>query len=181
MTLSDLVIRPADRPDLRACLELDNSITTNYVWQIDQRVEEETINVALRKVRLPRALVVPYPRDAGHLIENWRQADLFLVAVRYGQVQGYLDLAVQPWHQAGWIHNLVVAPVFRRQRIGTALLQRARQWCQEQSLKKLMAETSTKNPQAVAFYQRHGFVFCGFNDHYYANRDIALFFVCTLG
>jgi hypothetical protein len=34
----------------------------------------------------------------------------------------------------------------------------------------------TKNYPAIQFARAQGFVFCGFNDHYYMNQDIALFF-----
>ena len=37
-------------------------------------------------------------------------------------------------------------------------------------------EMQTKNFPAMQFARAQGFVFCGFNDHYYTNQDIALFF-----
>jgi ribosomal protein S18 acetylase RimI-like enzyme len=43
-----------------------------------------------------------------------------------------------------------------------------------------MAEATTKIYPALSFYQKLGFRFCGFSDHYYVNQDIALFFVLTL-
>ena len=64
--------------------------------------------------------------------------------------------------------------------IGTALIRHARQWAREQGLQMLLAEATTKNYPALCFYQKLGFQFCGFNDHYYTNQDIALFFVQAL-
>ena len=69
---------------------------------------------------------------------------------------------------------------YRRQGIGTALMRHARQWAREQGLQMLLAEATTKNYPALCFYQKLGFQFCGFNDHYYTNQDIALFFVQSL-
>ena len=43
-----------------------------------------------------------------------------------------------------------------------------------------MFETQTKNYPAICFYRKHRFVFCGFNDRYYTNQDIALFFAQSL-
>ena len=60
------------------------------------------------------------------------------------------------------------------------LLRHARQWAREQGLDMVMAEATTKNYPALCFYQKLGFQFCGFNDHYYPNQDIALFFVQML-
>jgi len=87
---------------------------------------------------------------------------------------------VQAWHATGWLNNLVVGKRYRRQGIGGALLKAAIEWAREQGLRQLMLETQTKNYPAICFYQRHGFVFCGFNDHYYTNQDIALFFAQSL-
>jgi len=73
-----------------------------------------------------------------------------------------------------------VAKEYRRQGIGTALMKAALRWAEERNLRTIMLETQTKNYPAICFYQRHGFVFCGFNDHYYATQDIALFFAHNL-
>jgi ribosomal protein S18 acetylase RimI-like enzyme len=37
-------------------------------------------------------------------------------------------------------------------------------------------EIQTKNHPAISFAQKHGFQFCGYNERYYPNGDIALFF-----
>ena len=69
--------------------------------------------------------------------------------------------------------------VDRRQRrlgIGTAMLQASILWGRKNGLSKLMAPVQTKNYPGIRFCQKFGFVFSGFNDHYYPNRDIALFF-----
>jgi ribosomal protein S18 acetylase RimI-like enzyme len=72
---------------------------------------------------------------------------------------------------------LAVEPVYRRRGIATALLRHGRQWARQEGLKLLQAEATTKNYPALRFYQKLGFQFCGFNDHYYPNQDIAVFFV----
>jgi ribosomal protein S18 acetylase RimI-like enzyme len=66
---------------------------------------------------------------------------------------------------------------YRRRKIGTTLLKHARQWAKEQGLQGLALEATTKNYPALCLYEKLGFRFCGFNDHYYPNQDIALFFV----
>jgi len=60
------------------------------------------------------------------------------------------------------------------------LVRHARQWAWEQKLQTILVEATTKNYPALCFYQKLGFQFCGFNDHYYINQDIALFFVQRL-
>jgi ribosomal protein S18 acetylase RimI-like enzyme len=96
-----------------------------------------------------------------------------------GQVRGYVDAVLQPWLEAVWIANMAVHPDFRRRGIGTALVRRARQWAKGLALQSLVVELTTKNYPALSFCRKFGFEFCGFNDHYYTNQDIALFFVQT--
>jgi hypothetical protein len=60
--------------------------------------------------------------------------------------------------------------------IGTALLRAARDWALETKLRRLIVETQTKNYPAIRFLQKRGLVFCGYNDLFYPNQDIAVFF-----
>jgi ribosomal protein S18 acetylase RimI-like enzyme len=113
-------------------------------------------------------------------VEDWQRDEGFFVAEVDGQVCGYVDLLMQPWQHQGWIANLAVDRAYRQRGIGTALMRQARQWAWEQGLHVIMAEATTKNYPALCFYQKLGFRFCGFNDHYYPNQDIALFFVNAL-
>jgi ribosomal protein S18 acetylase RimI-like enzyme len=121
-----------------------------------------------------------YPRDVEQLVHDWQRGEGFFVAEIDGEVQGYVDVIAQPWQGLGWVTNLAVNRGFRRRRIGTALLGQARQWAREQGLQTVLLEATTKNYPALSLYQKLGFQFCGFNDHYYPNQDIALFFVQTL-
>lgn len=175
-----VIVRPAILGDLEACLALDNSFTTDYVWQMEGKEKEGEVSITFRTVRLPRTMRVSYPRDNDHLLHNWRKEECFLVADEGGVVRGYIDMTVQAWHMTGWINNLVVTKSSRRRGIGSALLKAAVRWGCEQGLKQVVAETQTKNYPAICFYQKNGFAFCGFSDRYYINQDIALFFAQSL-
>ncbi len=175
-----MIVRPAELTDLKACLEIDHSYVTNHVWQMEESEGNGKVTVIFRSVRLPRPVRVKYPKDYDHLLESWRRGECFLVAEEDGGVRGYLDMSVQPWHSTGWLDNLAVAKRYRRQGIGTALLKRAAEWARLQGLERLMLEIQTKNYPALCFCQKNGFVFCGFNDRYYTNQDIALFFARSI-
>jgi hypothetical protein len=49
-------------------------------------------------------------------------------------------------------------------------------WCKDHHLRRMMVPLQTQNDPGVRFCQRHGFVFCGFNDRYYRNGSVALYF-----
>jgi GNAT superfamily N-acetyltransferase len=142
---------------------------------------ERTVEVRFDTVRLPRSMKVAYPRHPDELLPNWRQGECFLVAAGdSGQPIGFLDMIAQRWHDVGWIRNLVVDRRHRRQGVATALLRAARYWALDNGLSKLMLEAQTKNYPAIRFASKHRFVFCGYNDRYYSNADIALFFSLAL-
>jgi len=173
-----MIIRRGDLKDLNACLLVENSYVTDYVWQVrsEERPYEET-TISFRTVRLPRSVRASSARDRDYLVHDWERGECFLVAEEDNEVRGYLDMTVQAWHRTGWINDMAVSKNHRRQGIGTALLQAAFHWAKEEKLRAVMAEAQTKNHPAISFLRKHGFVFCGFNDRYYLNQDIAVFFV----
>jgi len=175
-----MIVRLATLADLNFCLALDQASVTDHVWQMKVDEGELEVGVTFHVVRLPRTMRAEYPRGTDQMIEDWEQQAGFLVAEVDGEVRGYVDLLSQPWQGMGWVANLAVEPAYRRRGIATALVRHAGQWAKGQGLQGIVVEATTKNYPAICLYQKLGFKFCGFNDHYYPNQDIALFFVQTL-
>lgn len=169
-------IRPARPRDLEVCGALDHSYTTDSVWQVEEREEIGVLTVAFRVASLPREMRVNYPRQGEELLAGWRRRDGFLVAEEGGHIYGYVALTAQAEHGIAWVGDLVVDRPWRRRGIGTALLQSAAQWGRDNDLGWLVLEVQTKNYPAIRFCRSRGLTFCGYNDHYWPSRDIALFF-----
>jgi len=159
---------------------LDHSCVTDHVWQMKAEESESQVSVTFHTVRLPRRMRADYPRDLEQLVEDWQRGEGFLVAEVDGEVHGYIDLLARPWQRMGWVAHMAVDRAHRRQGVGRALIRHARMWARDHGLQTILVEATTKNYPALCFYQRLGFQFCGFNDHYYTNQDIALFFVQIL-
>jgi GNAT superfamily N-acetyltransferase len=176
-----MIIRLArEADDVRACTRLDHCYVTHHVWQMDGREQSDGVSVTFRRVRLPRVMRGRYPRSLDELLARWEQGEVVLLAEDEGWVAGYLHLVVQAGEGAAWARNLAVAPPLRRRGIGTALLQSAAEWLGQQNVGQLLLEMTTKNYPAICFAQKLGFSFCGYNDRYYANQDIVLFFAKSL-
>jgi GNAT superfamily N-acetyltransferase len=176
-----MIVRLAELADLDSCRSLDGSFTTHYVWQMQAHENERCIEVRFDTVRLPRPMKVAYPRHSDELLPNWRQGECFLVAAdSSGQPVALLDMTAQTWDGVGCLRNLIVHHNYRRRGIGTALLHTSRYWALDNDLSKIMLATQTKNYPAIRFAQKHGFIFCGYNDRYYSNGDIAVFFSLVL-
>lgn len=175
-----MIIRPAQARDLDACLALDESYETEYVWQMENGRANGGIQLGFRTTRLPRSMRVAVNTSPDTLAEHFELGECVLVAEEYPRVLGYADATVDAEQHVVWLDALVVAPDVRRNGIGTALLRQAMDWARQKKLRAMMVSVSTKNFPASAFLQQQGFAFCGFNDQYYHNHDIALFFACNL-
>jgi ribosomal protein S18 acetylase RimI-like enzyme len=178
MSTISFLIRDGIESDVEACLNLDHRYQTDFVWQMTLSEQVGGWNVAFRKDRLPRTIEVEYPRNPHHLKLVLDKEHCFLVAVarESNQVLGYLTMWNDQMHDLGHIQNIVVDFPFQRHRIGHRLHAVARKWAEEQGLPRLMAEVRTQNYPGIAFCQQMGMHFCGFNDHYLRDQDIAVFF-----
>ena len=202
-----MLIRPATLVDLNACLTLNADSQTDHVWQMEQREENHTIAIRFQPVRLPRVMYVAYPRQRDDLFACWENGATILVAtsepgtglrtdgvsrldvskrlqdrkeLEPAPVLGYCQLDPLSWQQTGWITHLIVNRPFRRRGLGTALLKAGIAWGRDKGLSRLMVAVQTKNYPALSFFQKRRFSFCGFNDHYFVNMDIAVFFTLKI-
>ncbi len=169
-------IRPSLVSDLEALLTLERDYVTQYVRQIEiESDENETLTVSLRRVRLPRPTRVDYPRNRQQLLDEWSCCDGLLVAEMEEQLVGYISLTLKPPNTV-WINDLVVARPVRHQGIARALVFAAEEWALTKEQKRMVLEMQSRNDPAVQMAQKIGFDFCGFQESYYANGDVALFF-----
>jgi ribosomal protein S18 acetylase RimI-like enzyme len=175
--MPEIEIRPAKEEDIEALIKIDHSYTSDHVWQMDPQFISGNIGAAFREVRLPRVAKVDYPRRTGSFKKNWDSYSGVLVAVHSGEPVGYTSLVENMIPITTLMMDLVVDPGLRRQGIGTALTLAALDWVQVQTKShRLVLGMQTKNFPAINLAQRLGFDYCGYIDHYYANRDIAIFF-----
>lgn len=173
-------VRPAVSADLPTLVALDHSYSTEHVWQMETRDDGGAVYLTFRTVRLPRSVRATPPRDPRALTDLWAQRVCFLVAEEAGQLKGYLNLTLAAVPGTGWIADMGVERRFRHTGVGTVLLAAALQWARQSGLQRVVLETQSKNHPAISFAQKHGLVFCGYNDRYYPNQDVALFFGANL-
>jgi len=194
-----MLIRPAMLVDLNTCLAMDADSQTQYVWQMEERDESGSILVRFQTVRLPRVMRVAYPRQRDDLLSCWENGSVILIATERPPAEpdeeeeleltvgeeslpayGYCQLDPSPWQGLGWINHLIVDRRYRRRSVGAALLTACIAWAKHQGLDRLMGAVQTKNYPGISFCQKHGFGFCGFNEHHFPNRDIALLFTLKI-
>lgn len=179
--MPEIQVRSAIASDIASIIALEHNYTTDYVWQMEiHQYEEDDIRVSFRQARLPRSTRVDYPRSPHQLQENWKHCSDLLVASLQDEVVGYVSLNKSLLPATAWMVDLVVTRRVRRQGIGTTLVLAAQDWCAVQSCSRVVLEMQPKNYPAICLARKLGFGFCGYNDYYYANQDIALFFAKTI-
>jgi GNAT superfamily N-acetyltransferase len=77
---------------------------------------------------------------------------------------------------SAWVEDLVVDRLLRRQGIGTILVGAAQDWCARKGLHRITLEMQPKNYPAIQFATKLGFEFSGYNDQFYRDQEIAIFF-----
>lgn len=172
-TLS-FIIRDGMARDIPSCLLLDHDYETEFVWQMHIG-SEDGWRIDFKPERLPRVLEVNYPASEDRL----HDAQCFLVATTRSEEAeniGYLTMHSDYHHGIGQVQDIVVSRPYRRRQIALRLTKAAAMWAREHNLSRMMIETQTKNYPGIRFCESAGFTFCGFNDRYFPNRDIAVFF-----
>jgi ribosomal protein S18 acetylase RimI-like enzyme len=178
--MPEIEIRPASLEDIPALSALDHSYTSDFVWQMEMQVEEGKTAVSFREIRLPRSVRVDYPRTPETTLADWEQQGGILVARLSDEPVGYAALMPNLAPATAWMTDLVVKRRLRRQGIGSALVLAAQEWGLHHSCRTLILEMQPKNYPAIHLAQKLGFDFCGYNDRYFLNHDIGLFFAKTL-
>lgn len=173
------VLRDGHEADIQPALGIDHHYETDFVWQVQvERDDPHFYQMTFRSERLPRTLQTQYPQSEERLRLALRDEHCFLVAAERetGDVLGYLAMISNPAHHLATITDLVVDRAYRRNRIATKLLNIARRWAREHSQERLLIELQTRNYPAIAFCQASGMTFCGYNERYFDQQDIAVFF-----
>lgn len=169
-------IRASREKDFAVCSELDLGYETDFAWQMEELSAEGEWGARFREVRLPRRqrvapLFVPEQR-----VPAWERCDGFFVAAEQRKVMGYIALQLELACQQARIADLAVGEAYRRQGVGTALLQYGIEWCLRHNAPQVVVACPLKAHPVISFALKHHFAFCGYQDAYWPEQTAALFF-----
>ncbi len=174
--MTKVLIRQAVSPDIELLSRFDHCVKSDYVWQMNQSSVEGQISTSFMETRLPREMRLTYPRNPDALEDRWKDYSGVLVACVDNAPVGYVTFSVLFSPDMVWVKDLVVDELWRRKGIGSALYTAARDWGLARKYLRITLEMSSKNYPAICFARKLNFEFTGFNDNYFNNNDIALFF-----
>jgi len=174
--MPEIEVRPAVQNDISHLIQIDHSVLTHYVWQMERMVEDGQIRIHLREIRLPRKIKLDYPYPVKKIFDDTTLNQTIIVALLQNEPVGYIRLLEGRSPESGWIRDLVVRPDIRQQGVGSVLVIAANEWAAMNNLKRTILEFQSKNHPAVKLANKLGYEFCGYNDHYYPNQDIAFYY-----
>ena len=71
------------------------------------------------------------------------------------------------------IYSIFVDPMFRKKGIANHLMKHCINYCKTNHLKKIIIDVNEVNFQAINFYRKNNFIFCGRRKNYYTNSGQA--------
>jgi len=138
--------------------------------------QQNEISTRFVQTDLPRDMKVLYPRSAELIETLWGDfASIFMACVDQSPI-GYLTLRAMFAPDLVWIKDIVIDTNWRRKGVASRLIETAIDWSEERAIKRIQMEMSSKNYPAISLAKKMKFEFSGFNDNFYWNKDIALFF-----
>ena len=184
--MPEIEIRPPTFEDIPKLVAIDHDYVSDHVWQMEvqhesgQKPTDLRVEIIFRQLRLPRSVRVEYPRPPVALENDWTDRSCLLVAALQGEVVGYASLSLSIAPYTGWMTDLVVMRRLRRQGIGSALVLAGQDCARHKRCYRMVLEMQPKNYPAISLATKLGYDLCGYNDHYFPNQDIALFFSKSL-
>jgi len=112
------------------------------------------------------------PSDTDKLFQPWWDDIKAWGIVDNERLIAVIETAVEEWSNRLRVTELWIDDAYRRQGIGTALMDIAMQRAKDEKRRVLMLETQSRNEAAIAFYLAYGFTLIGFDSCAYKNNDL---------
>ena len=177
---SQLIFRDGVDTDIPYCLALDSDFQSEHVWQMTVQEIGDEIQVNCRKQRLPRQLQSRHVTDPHHLEISPAAPILLCCCSRQRAAitfSAMFQCELTRGARSAYLQDIVIDRPYRRRSLGSRLVHVARVWAGEY---ESAARFSLRSPRLISpassLPRPLGFSFCGFNDHHFANREIAIFF-----
>ena len=153
----------------------DYRLEFHYVANNYYDVEIDRSNDGFHVSFIKKPFDTPYekmPDNYDKLFQPWWDEVKAWGIIKDGRLIAVVETAVEGWSNRLRVTELWVDDVYRRQGIGTALMDTAMRRAKEEKRRAVMLETQSCNEGAIAFYLAYGFSLIGFDACAYRNDDI---------
>jgi len=108
----------------------------------------------------------------GTLFEGHIEEPRVFAAVLNNEQVGWVEVGYEKWNSRMRVWEFLVKEGYRRQGIGTLLMNHAAKVARERGARMLVLETQSCNVAAISFYLKQGFALIGFDSAAYSNTDV---------
>ena len=155
---------------------MDLSFESDYVWKTQMLEGLDSFESSFQRIRLPKTIHVSFQAYSPASLEALiRQREI--LSVRYEEkVIGYLRLEQDETVNRMILKTGGITPGYRNKGIGTVLLDRVTEIASHNHLRSIVCMIQAKNDPAIRFLLSRGFVFSGYQEFFFRNMEIGLFF-----
>lgn len=175
--MSEIDCRPLTLRQARRLPPIPSDFTTEQVYRL---ASEERGDGWIWSM-VAENLAQPYHKsyDLG-LVDDWlhsyrdeapRETIRFIGAFASDECVGLLTWRLMDWNRTVWLMDMRVRQGWKRQGVGSSLVETLVQDVTALGARGILVETQTNNYPAIRFYRRAGFRPSGLNDHLYTNHD----------
>jgi ribosomal protein S18 acetylase RimI-like enzyme len=150
--------------------EIGSKYSTSHYYDVSVCRESGSWRIDLTRKAFDNTLDKNYH---GKLFEDHIEEPRVFAAVLGNRQVGWIELGYDRWNNRMRVWEFLVEEEFRRQGIGTILMNHAVKIAKEKGARMLVLETQTNNASAIDFYLKFGFDLIGFDTVAYSNEDIA--------
>jgi len=179
--MPEIEIRHVIQDDLPEMITINHSYITDSVLKLELIQEENSIRVEFRNGHLPREMTIQYPRNEEELLLSWQKSTSMLVGRIKDQIVSYIGIEELRPSGIVKVKDIVVAGSNRRQGIASGLLLATENWASKRNNSIVILEMQMKNSPMINLSRKLGYSFSGFQNCYFPNHDLAIFFEKHIG
>lgn len=142
--------------------------TTNSYYNVEIK-EGNEFSVSFKKEYLGKEIKKSFTEQL--FPDYWLNASAFGYFID-GEIVGVLEIERELWSKRLRITSILVDTKYRRDGIGTLLMNKAKEIAKRDGFRAIILETQTCNVKAIEFYISQGFKLGGFDRSCYSNTDI---------
>lgn len=150
--------------------KLDFSYVSEYYYDLQVKNIVGVFEANLVKKKFDTPFINPDRGVDWLYADYWENAAAFGIEVD-GELIGVIELFYEEWSNRCRVTELWLKKEYRRQKLGTKLMNFAKQWAKDKNARYIILETQTSNSNGIAFYLSQGFSVIGFDKTCYGNYD----------
>jgi ribosomal protein S18 acetylase RimI-like enzyme len=174
--MAEIEIGAATLDELTQIAQMDLSFESDHVWKTQMLEGMDSFESSFQRIQLPKPIRVSFQAYSSVNLETLIRQRVIL-SIRYDEkVIGYVRLEQDETVNRLIIKTGGVMPEYRNKGVGTVLLERICEIARQNKIRSLVCMVQAKNDPTIHFLLARGFVFCGYQEFFFRNMEIGLFF-----